>query len=266
MRAVSELGRKWSKVSSEDLRKAAEAGNAEAQYFFGQREWKAVVREAQSGWDWMERAQADGKGLTDADKPASENAWREVPMEDLRKAAQASDHRAQWALGKRCYQGACAHALTAFEWVRRAADQSLPYAENELAVHLLGYVGWIAITTNQAEGLKWLQRSAAHGFEPAQHKLADLLLEGRIVAPDLVKAIDYLEAAATDGCARAQYQLAQHYAAGEGEPRQADQDILSLLQKSARSGNASAMAALADMYRAGLGVQRDFMPSPMMIP
>jgi len=256
VRALNSLERKWNKVSSDELRKTAETGNAEAIYFFGLREWMEGYKDTQRGWEWMSRALSP-KNLTDEEQTASENKWRDLPEAELLKAAESGDRGAQWALGKLATIRASDRARAGFEWMKRAAEQSLPYAENAVALRYLGEVVWAIVPTNRQEGLKWLQRSAEHGFEPAQHKLGDLYLAGQKVPPDLAKGIEYLEEAAATGCARAQYQLATHYADGEGEPGRSGETDLALLQKAAQGDHALALVSLGNHYRTGLGVHKD---------
>src|SRR5205823_3582371 len=131
-RTLAEAKQEWNRLSSEALRKTAEAGNPEAQHFFGLREWAAAYEDMDRGSDSERAAERGRKG---------------------------------------------------FEWMKRAAEQSLPYAEHAVAMRYLGDVGWLIVPMDRTEGLKWLQRAADHGSEAAQHKLADIYLLGGLFRP-----------------------------------------------------------------------------------
>jgi len=252
VRSVSIAAQEWRKVSNEALLKAAESGNAEAQYFYGTREWNAAREDNDS--EWLHRA-TFGVEFTDVHAKASEEKWANTDEATLRKAAEANDRSAQWALGKRDTERASERGRKAFGWMMKAAEQSLPYAEFAVAVRYFG--GWMVIPTDFDAALKWLHRSADHGYEPAVHRLANLLLAGKDIPPDPVKGIDYLRAAADADCPTAEFELARRYASGEGEPRHDGETPVALLQKALRHSHTPSLAALADRYRIGFGVKRD---------
>jgi hypothetical protein len=117
----------------------------------------------------------------------------------------------------------------------------------------------MVVQEDREEGIKWLRRAAGHDFEPAFHKMADLYSVGVVLPPDMPLAIQYLRKAADAGCARAQYDLALHYASGDGEPRNEGETPVALLQKSVAGGHNPALLALANRYRTGLGVPLDYL-------
>jgi TPR repeat protein len=77
--------------------------------------------------------------------------------------------------------------------------------------------------------------------------------------PDIPAGVEWLRNAADQGCARAQFNLAQQYACGNGEPRTAAETPAALIRKSAEAGWLEAQFALAERYRTGLGLQQDYL-------
>jgi TPR repeat protein len=257
-RTVRELEEAWSKVTPEELLKAAEAGNPEAQYYYGVREWDEAREDNSRGSQWMMRAVANGKNLSESEKQASIAKWENASETALRKAAEAGERGALWFRGSKETGQASTRGRKGFEWMVRAAEQSLACAEFAVAVRYFGEIGWLIVPIDVKEGMKWLERSADHGFESALHRWADFYFGGRIVAPDIDKGVEYLRKAAELGCLRAQYELARHYASGEGQPASDDESPVELLKKSAEAGYGPALEALAERFRSGLGVSIDY--------
>lgn len=71
------------------------------------------------------------------------------------------------------------------------------------------------------------------------------------------KSLESLRAKAESGNLRAQYELGQIYATGEGVPRN-DAEALSWLTRAAASGHADAQYNLGLMYKDGRGAERNF--------
>lgn len=249
---------KWSRRPVEELRKAAEAGVPDAQFYFGSTEWKAARRENSLASRWADPAIQMNKVFTEADAAQARARWKDVPEAEVRRAAERGDLEAQFVMGRLESERAFERARQGFAWMKRAAEQSLRIAEEEMAVQYLGLASWAVIPTDVSEGMRWLQRAAAHGSEWAIHKQADFLLSGRFAAPDPAEAIGLLRKALELNCARAAYQLALLFANGDGEPRGPHERPVELLRKSAEAGYHFAIASLAERYRTGLGVERDW--------
>lgn len=137
-----------------------------------------------------------------------------------------------------------------------AAESGDPAAQLDLAWTYLGTHLEVP-KADAEEGMKWLRRAADAGLEGAEHRLAYVLMEGRLVPADLGEAIEWLRKAAEQGCLRAQFDLAQQYACGNGDPRSPDERPAALLFKAAKGGWADAQFALGEHYRLGLGVMKD---------
>ena len=126
-------------------RKAAEQGNADAQYNLG-------------------LCYAKGVGVT---KDLTE------AVKLFRQAAEQEDAKAQYNLG-RCYArgyGINKDSAEAFKWFRKAAEQ-----ENELAQYNLGwcYIKGVGIAKDETEALKWYRKAAEQGNQDAKDALEKL--------------------------------------------------------------------------------------------
>ena len=204
--------------------------------------------------------------------------WETVSEANLLTAAKAGDASAQYfywarkwqqayndcqsAADRRDFKGedqACERGTEAFEWLKRSAEQGFPPAEYDAAIDYLGQRGWKTTDVNQQKAIEFLQRSADHNWGSAQYKLGMLYVVGELLPPDLAKAVDYLQKVVDQGAApRSEYELAQLYAAGIGEPRSAAESPVALLRQSATNGFQLAWQTLGERYRTGLGLPVDY--------
>jgi TPR repeat protein len=102
-----------------------------------------------------------------------------------------------------------------------------------------------------------LRLKASQGNPSAQLDLAYEHLEGEVLPIDEARAVELVRAAADTNYARAQFELAEMYSFGMGEPRHNGETPVQLYLKAATNGNGDAMARLAKRYRTGFGVERD---------
>ncbi len=204
--------------------------------------------------------------------------WETVSETNLLAVAKAGDAIAQYFYWERKWtqaydeckrafergdiQGedrACERGTNAFEWLKRSAEQGFPPAEYDAAIDYFGQRGWTTTGIDQQKGLEFLQRSADHNWISAQYKLGMLYVIGELLPPDPSKAVDYLQKAVNQGDApRSEYELAQLYASGTGEPRSAAESPVALLRQSATNGFQLAWQTLGERYRTGLGVPVDY--------
>lgn len=258
VRTSKDIQERWANASDDELKQAAEKGDAEAQYGYGIRQGNVAEEARIRAWNWTRQALSNWENLTKEEEAASLAKWKEAPEADLRKAAEAGERGAQWYLGKTGSASARAEQAKAFAWVQRAAEQSLAVAEYDVAVQRLGLSSYQHVEVDVEAGVKWLTRSAEHGFEPAGHKLATLYLAGELVPPDPGKGIEWLQRSADHGCPSALYELARRYSNGDGEPRGPEDRPVALLRKSAETGYIPAQLLLASYLRRGLGAHEDF--------
>jgi uncharacterized protein len=104
-----------------------------------------------------------------------------------------------------------------------------------------------------------LEAVAAQGATDYQYALALELLKGTHAEVDEERALELFRAAANRGHADARFKLAELYASGIGEPRNADESPMNLYLGLAQRGNRDASAALAQRYLQGLGTERDLL-------
>jgi TPR repeat protein len=178
--------------------------------------------------------------------------WESKSVAELRREAQAGNAVAMHSLFQRLYAEHNVRATEeANEWVKKAAAAGLPQA-----------VIWVEITNNsdRPEEVKRrfaiYEKLAATGYPEAQVGLARLLTDGPL-KPDLTRAIALTRAAHGQGSTTAYFELANMYARGIGEPRNAEETPTKLLLKAAEWENKSAMEAMVVRHHLGLGVEKD---------
>jgi TPR repeat protein len=242
---------RWMQTPAQELKAAAERGDAEAQFVFGLQQWREVRALSKEAGRWQFAAVSNGENLTPQEEAESNAKWKDKPERELRQAAERGERGAQWFLGHQIQSQANAQAPAAVGWLQKAGEQSFVAAELELGG--LYYKGGAA-GYDPKKARHWLGRAAAHGSEAAQHRLARMLLED---GEDVPEAIKLLRSAADQGCPLAQFDLAQQYSCGNGDPRHGGETPLSLLRKAATNGLPEACLGIAGRYQAGVGVSRD---------
>ena len=134
----------YSKLPFDEVRKAAEQGNAEAQFYLG-----------------FYYEQGVGVGVT---KDLAEAAkW-------YRKAAEQGHAIAQYNLGVFYAQGAgvTKDLAEAVKWFRKAAEQGYARAQDNLGVC---YYSGAGVTKDLAEAVKWIRKAAEQGDAKAVSEL-----------------------------------------------------------------------------------------------
>ncbi len=212
-----------------ELQKKAEAGDAEAQFYLGNR-WHL-----------------NSEGVIMVDK-AKKVEW-------IQKAAAQGHAKAQFNLGWMYAdgEGVPKDAVKAVEWFQKAAAQGDAEAQF--------YLGWSydrgkGVPQDEKQAVEWFQKAAAQGHAKAQFSLGGMYAQGKGVPKDAVKAVEWFQKAATQGNADAQKNLGWMYAQGEGVPKDAAKAI-EWYQKAAAQGNVDAQGLLGLMYREGEGVPKD---------
>ena len=152
----------------ENFRKAAEQGNADAQYWLG--DWYSVIS-----------LQGD---LTEAVK------W-------YLKAAEQGNSFAQQRLGE-CYakgEGVKKDMAEAFKWYHRSAEQGYSVAQCDLGKYYLNGEG---VEKNMAEAVKWLRKSAEQGWTDAQLELGRCYAKGKGMEKNMPEALKWFRKAAVE--------------------------------------------------------------------
>lgn len=211
-----------------EWRKAAEQGNADAQFSLGQ-------------------SYSKGEGVVKDEVEAAK--W-------FRKAAEQGDASAQLRIGA-CYAdgtGVVKDDVEAVKWYRKSAEQG-----DALSQFCLGfcYYRGEGVVKDEVEAAKWFCKSAEQGKVEAQFILGTLYQEGEGVTKDDVEAAKWYRKSAEQGDALAQFYLGLSYANGRGVKK--DNAVATKwFRKSAEQGDASAQNNLGVCYGNGQGVAKDY--------
>jgi localization factor PodJL len=130
-------------------------------------------------------------------------------------------------------------------------------AKAELVVGLK-YLDGDGVPASDADGAKWLQRSAAAGEPVARYRLGTLYERGRGVAADPAKAAQWYEAAANQGNRKAMHNLAVAYAEGAGVKKDYV-EASRWFSRAANLGLSDSQFNLAVLYERGLGVPQSLL-------
>ena len=171
----------------EKYRKAAEQGDAGAQYNLGS-------------------CYAMGEGVVKDEAEAVK--W-------LRKAAEQGHSDAQDNLGFRyAYgQGVVKDWAEAVKWWRKAAEQGDALAQGGLGYH---YAMGLGVKKDKAEAVKWFRKAAEQGDARSQSNLGVSYYSGQGVEKNVAEAVKWYRKAAEQGYASAQSGLGLCYGNGEG--------------------------------------------------
>ena len=126
------------------------------------------------------------------------------------------------------------------------------------AQHNLGimYDNGKIVARDAAKAVEWYEKAALQGVSQSQTNLGIMYAKGDGVPRDAAKAVEWWQKAAAQGHANGQYNLGVMYAKGDGVPRDAVKAV-ELYQKSAAQGHAGAQLNLGTMYYKGSGIPRD---------
>ena len=234
-----------------ELRKLAEAGNAEAAYVLGLQEMEKGREAVDTAFSYVLKAEPQGPVFKWEEVLPR---WKDVPRDELMKAVTSGNHEAQYYYGKVGQDAGAERERQGFAWIEKAAAHGLVSAQFDVGMAYGHRHGVVVVDLNLGEAGKWLRRAAEQDYEPAAHQLADFQLEGLLGQPNLVEALKLLRRCVDQGCHRAEYQLAMLYANGNGEPRNDGEAPLVLLRKSSAAGIAWAGIELGRRYQTGFGV------------
>lgn len=137
--------------------------------------------------------------------------------------------------------------------VKDLAARGQVYEQNQMGLSAMLVVGR---DTNVQTAVSWFQRSAEHGYAPAQVNLALLYANGWGVQKNFGAALQWLQRAAEQHSAAAYYNLGELYFKGEGV-RQDNAEALRYFRLGADAGDTYAQTNLGYLYDRGLGVPRD---------
>ena len=212
--------------------KAAEQGNAEAQFNLG-------------------LCYKRGKGVTKDDAKAV--YW-------YSKAANQGYALAQHNLGL-CYkrgEGVTKDYAKAVYWYSKAANQGYALAQHNLG---LCYKRGEGVTKDYAKAVYWYSNAAEQGYAKAQCNLGVCYYCGEGVTKDYAKAVYWYRKAAEHGSVAAQYNLGLCYKRGEGVTKDYAQAVY-WYRKAAAQGYAKAKQYLEEIE--GMQMPKDNEDSKQM--
>lgn len=226
-------------------KKAAELGDARAQYALGRDAEQAQLPQAVA---WLHKAALQGHaraqcalaerlflGLGTEQDPMGALAW-------YARAAEQGDAQAQFALGDLFKNHAESMAHTALAQAAAGGQAQAQYAMGERC--RLG----TGVAQNWFEACRWYQMAAEQGDALAQCALAGCYSEGRGVRQDLAHAFAWYEKAAAQNLPQAQWNLGELYATGLPGVKADAKKATTLCKRAANAGFVPAQATLGALF------------------
>jgi len=219
-----------SKMPLDELRKKAEAGEADAQFNLGccYYNGEGVAKDDAEAVKWYCKAAEQGNAAAQYNLGVCYASSIGVPKDVaeavkwFRKAVDQENAAAQYSLGW-CYdhgEGVPKDDAEAMKWYRKAADQ-----ENAAAQFALGqcYLNGVGVLQDKVEAMKWYRKAAEQRYADAQYNaqynLGWCYYNGEGVQKDAAEAVKWYRKAAEQGYALAQFALGQCYLNGKGVPK-----------------------------------------------
>jgi len=137
------------------------------------------------------------------------------------------------------------------KWFRKAAEQGLPVAQNNLAA--LFHHGW-GLAPNYQQAVHWYRAAAEQGLAEAKNNLGVMYEDGLGVPKDYAAAARWYRGAAEQGDPDGQYDLATLYAAGRGLPLDYESAYI-WYSRAASSGHARSASRLKGLSKIMTGWQ-----------
>ncbi len=213
----------------EQLRVAAQGGDAAAQYALGRRYLTGqapLAADSAQALLWLTRA---------AEQQHADAQFEVGMVYKLGKGVPRDVARTQLWLGKAAAQGHIKAKVVLQDMLREAAgtvadvqksfkfSETLPVyraamdgdASAQFELGLL-FIRGEAVRKDFTRGLAWLRRAAEQEHVGAQRELADMSLQGVELPQDAATAFQWYQRAALHGDAQAQYMLGNLYRAGSG--------------------------------------------------
>ena len=208
-----------------------------------------------------EPADPTSVGTKELNTASSNDDKNEVNADDnakkLRRLAAEGDAESQYELGVALMieapLGSGENAAKSFDWFRKAAEQGLAVAQNELGRCYLNGEG---VEINLAQAFEWFQKAATKGNVAAQNSVGDCYMRGWGVKNDPIQAVDWYRKAAEKGSVYAQFSLAICYKEGSGVEEDPVQAI-KWCREAAEKRLAPAQLLLGTFYLDGTGTEKD---------
>ena len=259
------------KKAYEQIREAADEGNAIALYMMAEYFWEGYGVQHinnQKAIAYFKKSYEAGYAVAGYDVAASlpdgspeQDEIRNHAKDNILELANEGDVFAQTsaAWGYREGYGTAVDDLEAVKWVQKAAKQGYASAQCNLG---LMYEDGRGVEQSYEKAVEWYLKAAEQGFASAQYNLGERYLHGTGVERSYEKAAGWYLKAAEQGDADAQWKLGRMYKNGRGVGRSYEKAV-EWVQKAAEQGYADAQYhlgtmcyRLGDMYYTGTGVEQ----------
>jgi len=139
-----------------------------------------------------------------------------MSSDETKRKAEAGDAMAQVQYAQMLYmgQGMEKNEAEALKWYQKSAESGNHYAQANLG--LFFQTGGCGVKEDIAKAIEWYGKAAKQGNPNAQYYLATIYENGNGVAKDMKKAVELYGKAANGGIAKAQVRYAIILALGEG--------------------------------------------------
>lgn len=254
------------KKAYEQIREAADEGNAIALYMMAEYFWEGYGVQPinkQKAIAYFKKSYEAGYPVAGYDVAASlpdgspeQKEIRNHAKDNILELANEGDVFAQAsaAWGYREGYGTAVDHVEAVKWVRKAAEQGFARAQYDLG---LMYEFGRGVERSYEKAVEWYQKAAEQGAASAQGLLGEMYYYGRGVEQSDVKAAEWVLKVAEQGLAIAQNILGVMYANGTGVA-QSYEKAAEWFLKAAEQGFARAQCKLGLMYENGTGVERSY--------
>lgn len=167
-----------------------------------------------------------------------------IAHEELAPLAAKGNSEAQFYIGKMNYFGLGVPKDLDIAFVRYTDSAEQGYAKAQYNLGLM--LKWGESVEEDAEtGYVWISKAAAQGLDVAQFMMGVALsMEGSPLEQDIIRGLEYYEAAAQQNYPEAFTQLGQHFAFREGDDLKAGE----YFDKAAALGDPQAMHRLSYIY------------------
>ncbi len=220
-----------------DLHRAVEAGNVQAQNAWGALKFQLALSDPFATSNQIARALHEAHDA-------------------FKLAAGTGDANGLYNLGMCLWRGlgVARDDQAAFNCFRAAAEKGHPEAINNIG----GFFREGVVVERDPElSAKWFAKSASYGNPIGQYNYALALRRADGVEKDDKKALELLEKSAAGGCIEAVNTLGVALWKGDGVPKPDAQRAFELFFRAAKNGYPPAMENLSTCYERGEGVEAD---------
>ena len=252
------------KKAYEQIREAADEGNAIALYMMAEYFWEGYGVQPinkQKAIAYFKKSYEAGYAVAGYDVAASlpdgspeQDEIRKNAKDKILELSNEGDVFAQdnAAWGYREGYGTAVDFFEAVKWVQKAAEQGLARAQYDLGVM---YQFGRGVERSYEKAVEWYQKAAEQGAASAQVLLGEMYYYGTGVEQSDEKAAEWFLKAAEQGFADVQNVLGVMYANGTGVA-QSYEKAAEWYLKAAKQGLARAQYHLGLMYAKGRGVEQ----------